>query len=99
MAPISPVNPVLFDKVATALTYAKLYPLIQRDFMGKLDCRAVHAPGNMLLTGTAGPLPLVGTVTHIVVQGGSSNFSEIKKVEYKAKVEAGDLDYITALST
>lgn len=94
MAPINPVNPALFDKVAAALTYAKLYPLIEKDFMGKLDCASVHAPGNMQLAGTAGPIPIIGTVVHVLNQGGSQKVSKGKIAAYKAQVKAGNLDSI-----
>lgn len=92
MAPVNPVNPALFDKIAAALTYAKLYPFIQRDFMGKADCRLVHAPGNMILQGTAGPVPLVGTVVHTLNQGGAEAIAKGKLAAYKAQVKGGDLD-------
>jgi hypothetical protein len=99
MAPVNAIDPALFDKVAISLTYAKLYPLIQKDFMGKLDCRAVHAPGNMILSGTAGPAPLAGTVVHAVNQGGADIIASSKKVIYKTKVEAGDMDFILKMSS
>lgn len=94
MAPLNPVNPALFDKVAAALTYAKLYPLIQADFMGKLDCASVHAPGNMQLLGVAGPVPVTGTVLHTVNQGGSQKIAKGMIARYKLQVKTGDLDSI-----
>lgn len=99
MAPVNPINPAAFDKVATGLTYAKLYPLIQKDFMGRLDCVSVHSPGNMQLVGTAGPNPITGTVVHAVNNGGTQKIAQAKKVEYSAKVAIGDMDYILKLAT
>ena len=92
MAPVNPLDPALFDKVAIALTYAKLYPSLVRDFMGKQDCLAVHAPGNIVST-------VVGTpVIHTTIQGGSSIIAQSKKAAYMATLKIGDLDNLLSLT-
>lgn len=94
MAPVNELDPALFDKIAIALTYAKLYPSIQKDFMGKLDCKKVHITGNMLVNTTGGPTAQTGPVTHIITQGGDDTIAKGLKAKYEAAVEAGDLDTI-----
>ena len=96
MAPLNPLNPATFDKVAAKLTYAKLFPLIMQDFMGKADCKLVHAVGNMLVNTTGGPTSQSGPVTHVAVQGGSDSITQAKKAAYEAASKAGGvLDMVT----
>jgi len=89
MAPVNPLDPALFDKVASKLTYAKLYPLIMADFMGKGDCKAVHMAGNMIVNTTGGPTSQSGPVTHTVAQGGSDSIAQGKKAAYEAALKVG----------
>ena len=98
MAPVNKLNPAAFEKIAIPLTYAKLYPSIQKDFMGKIDCRVVHGPGNMLVNTVGGPAAQSGPVIHTFAQGGEEKVALGLKGKYKAAVEAGDLDRIIKLS-
>jgi hypothetical protein len=96
MAPLNPLNNAIFDKFATAVIYAKLYPYIMSDFMGKLDCKLVHAPGNMIVNTVGGPTAQSGTVIHTASQGGSDSVTTGLKAKYKAAMQVGDvLDKVT----
>jgi hypothetical protein len=70
--------------------YYLLFPYIKEDFMGRLDCQAVHTEGNML----AGETP----VTHII-SGGSDSLLASKEAEYSAAAEAGVVTLTTAQTT
>jgi len=74
--------------------YYELFPRMKEDFMGKLDCQAIHAEGNML--------PVVsgatGSITHII-RGGSDNLTSAKEAQYRAYVEQGSSTLSTAQDT
>jgi hypothetical protein len=93
MAPINPLDPAVFNQLATSLTYAKLYPLIQKDFMGKMDCKQIHTPPNQIANTVGGPTAQSGQVI-CVIQGGSDILASAKKIEYEAIVQSGDIDHL-----
>ncbi len=71
--------------------YYLLFPYIKEDFMGRIDCEAVHAEGNMqaIVSGAT------GTVTH-VIRGGSDTLIAAKEGEYRLASEAGEVTRTTA---
>lgn len=87
-------DPEQLEKIQIALTYAKLYPSMVKDFMGKQDCRSVHGPGNMLADVQGSPFKQSGPVLHTAFQGGSDLQAQSKKAKYEAAVKTGDLDSI-----
>jgi hypothetical protein len=94
MAPVNPFDPQLLDELQIGLTYAKLFPTLTKDFMGKQDCRSVHGPGNMQAETQGSPVKQSGPVIHLTFQGGNDVQSQAKKAKYKTAVETGDLDYV-----
>lgn len=74
--------------------YYHLFPYIKDDFMGKKDCKSVHADGNMtvMVAGVSTP------VTHIL-RGGSSIFAAIKEIQYQLLVQEGRITVSTAQET
>ncbi len=88
-----PVNIASIIDFATRQMYLKLYPLIKRDFMGRDDCRLVHAPGNIVAPTYGGP------VVHTAFQGGHSTVSDSLESQYRTMEETGDIRVETALRT
>jgi hypothetical protein len=65
------------------MLYYFLFPLIKRDFMGRMDCQTVHAPGNMTAPSSG------GNIIH-AIQGGTSTALDIKEAEYRLRLEQGE---------
>jgi hypothetical protein len=74
--------------------YYLLFPYIKEDFMGKKDCEAIHAEGNMqaVVSGAT------GIVEH-VIGGGSDILISLKESEYRRKAEEGEAAIETAQET
>jgi hypothetical protein len=79
-----PLNLNKYKKWSVEQLYYLLYPYIMEDFMGKPDCKTVHAEGNMqaIVSGAT------GTVSHIL-RGGTDIQAKIKKAEYLIKSQEG----------
>lgn len=91
MAPVNELNGAVYDTFATNIIYAKLFPLIVDDFMGKLDCKLVHITGNMIANTTGSPAAQSGPVLHLATQGGSDKISQATKLKYEAALKVGDV--------
>jgi len=89
------VDPARIEKFQIEATYGKLFPLMIQDFRELKDCVGIHRPGNMMVTGNAGPFGLSGCyVTAYQVNYPMNEkyhpSADSKRAENKAKVEAGE---------
>lgn len=82
------------SQVQIELTYAKLYPLIARDFRAIGDCVAIHTPGNMLVDGMADQVPVTGAVTKYTSANPTTEayhpVADAKQGEYEGKLKSGE---------
>lgn len=98
MAPLNPLDPAVMEPVAIALSYAKLYPSMVKDFMGKQDCALVHATGNMIANTTGSPTAQSGPITHTITKGGSDKIAQGKKAGFSAAAKTGDVDSVLSMT-
>jgi len=79
---IVPINVDRYRDWNVEMLFYKMYPLLVENFMGKGDCRTVHAVGNIVAPSTGGP------VTHII-QGGTDLIAKAKEPVYRLRAEEG----------
>jgi len=91
---IVPLNLDRYKEWTMDQMYYELFPRIKEDFMGKGDCRNIHATGNMtpVVAGST------GTITQ-VIQGGSDIELSVKEAQYRAYVEQGTAALSSAQET
>jgi hypothetical protein len=93
MAPVNPLNPVVFDEVATKMTYAKLYPLIMKDFRHLMDCNTRHMPGNQQVKVVipAGTGAVDSYIQGIPIDPTWMPGAQAKQGAYEAAASSGDI--------
>ena len=91
--PLEKFNMSALNKVQVELSYAKLFPLIAADFREIGDCCNIHKPGNMLIDGMAGVIPVTGAVTKYTMLSPLTESvrpgAYSKQGKYEASVAAG----------
>jgi hypothetical protein len=86
----TPINESLYEKVATEITYCKLFPLILEDFVTRADLKQFSLPSNLIVSGSGGgPAPVVGVTTPIYNGSVAGPESQALKVAKNAIKEAG----------
>lgn len=95
------IDSAQIEKFQIEATYGKLFPLMIKDFRELRDCVGIHRPGNMMVTGNAGPFGLSGSyvTAHQINNPINEKYhpnADSKRAENKAKIEAGEAG-ITAI--
>ena len=92
MMVINPLNEELFDKMATEITYLKLFEHILNDFVSRPDMSDLLKPNNMVVQ-VAFPAGTGGVTSAILNPGLGPTLSTLQlKTTVKNKLAVGDVD-------
>jgi len=93
MAPELPMqlNERVYEKLMREIGYAKLFPLILEDFVTRADLSMALMQTNMIVSGTAGQLPVTGVVNCPFKADTPSPKSIALRAKYTAKQNGGNV--------